>query len=179
VAPARADVVLDWNVIAVNTATPAVGAQNPFFQARTAAIVQLAVFEAVDAITGVYDPYLGTIDAPDGASAEAAAVAAAHRVLRAFFGGSAAELDAARDASLAAIPDGPEESDGIAVGIAAADAMMALRARDGALLNADGSIPVQFYAPGDPSVGVWQPTPSCPVDSTTNRQVGILLSGAM
>ena len=68
----RADVVLDWNAIAVNTAVA--NAQNPFAQARYAAIVQLAVFEAVNTITGEYHPYLGTITAPPGASPEAAAV---------------------------------------------------------------------------------------------------------
>ena len=47
-AVARADVVLDWNAIAVNTAIA--NGQNPFAQARFAAIVQLAVFEAVNAI---------------------------------------------------------------------------------------------------------------------------------
>src|SRR6201992_1553746 len=46
---AKADVVLDWNVIAVNTAVT--NGQNPFAQARYAAIVQLAVFESVNAIT--------------------------------------------------------------------------------------------------------------------------------
>ena len=61
-AAARADVVLDWNVIAVNTAVA--NKQNPFAQARYAAIVQLAVFEAVNSITHQYQPYLGTITAP-------------------------------------------------------------------------------------------------------------------
>ena len=56
-AVAKADVVLDWNVIAVNTAVA--NGQNPFAQARYAAIVQLAVFESVNAITGEYHPYLG------------------------------------------------------------------------------------------------------------------------
>jgi hypothetical protein len=79
-AVARADVVLDWNAIAVNT-TIANG-QNPFAQARYAAITQLAVFEAVNATTGDYEPYLGTIVAPRGASADAAAIEAAYRVLR-------------------------------------------------------------------------------------------------
>ena len=84
-AMARADVVLDWNVIMLNT----IGGQNPFAQARFAAITQTAVFEAVNAITGQYDPYLGTIAAPPGASAEAAAVAAAHGVLKHYFPASA------------------------------------------------------------------------------------------
>ena len=63
---ARADVVLDWNAIAVNTAVA--NKQNPIAQARYAAIVQLAVFEAVNSITHKYQPYLGTITAPSGAS---------------------------------------------------------------------------------------------------------------
>ena len=63
---ARADAVLDWNAIAVST----LGAQgqNPFAQARYMSIVQLAVFDAVNTITGDYVPYLGTVVAPAGAS---------------------------------------------------------------------------------------------------------------
>src|SRR6266704_6968385 len=60
-AAARADVVSDWNTIAVNTAVA--NKQSPFAQARYAAIVQLAVFEAVNSITGEYKPYLGTLPA--------------------------------------------------------------------------------------------------------------------
>ena len=72
---AKADPVLDWNVIAVDTAVA--NGQNPFAQARFAAIVQVAVFEAVNAITGDYRPYVGSIVAPHGASANAAAIQAA------------------------------------------------------------------------------------------------------
>ena len=59
--------------------------QNPVFQARFAAITQLAVFEAVNAIDKDFDPYLGTVAAPPTASAEAAAVVAAHAVLKNYF----------------------------------------------------------------------------------------------
>ena len=148
---ASADVVFDWNGIALDT----VGTQNAFAQARFAAITQLAVFEAVDAITGDYNPYLGTITAPVGASAEAAAAAAAHGVLKSYFPGNASILDAARVSSLAAIPDGPAKDDGIAVGEAAAAAMIADRA-------SDGSSPPQFYAPASANPGEWQATPGCP-----------------
>ncbi len=93
-AAARADVVLDWNTIAVNTAVA--NKQNPFAQARYAAIVQLAVFEAVNAITGEYQPYLGTITAPPDASADAAAIEAAYQVLSTYFPGSQPTLYADR-----------------------------------------------------------------------------------
>jgi hypothetical protein len=66
---ARADAVQDWNAITIAIT----GTQNPFAQARFAAITHLAVFEAVNAVTGEYEPYLGTIAAPQGASANSLA----------------------------------------------------------------------------------------------------------
>ena len=151
---ARADAVLDWNEIAVNTAVA--NGQNPFDLSRVAAITQLAVFEAVDAITGDYKPYLGTITAPPGASADAAAIQAAYRVLSTYYPASASTLDAARANSLALIPNGQAKDDGIATGDAAAMAMILLRAND-------GSSPAQFKTPGPPVPGEWQATPSCPI----------------
>ena len=153
-AAASADVVLDWNVIAMNTFT-ANGA-NPFAQARYGAIVQLAVFEAVNTITGDYKPYLGNMVAPAGASPDAAAAQAAHDVLLNYFQSSQVALDNQLAASLALIPDGQSKVDGIAVGKAAAASMIALRAND-------GSAPPAFYTPGPPVPGAWQATPSCPV----------------
>ena len=152
-AVAKADPVLDWNVIAVDTAVA--NGQNPYAQARFAAIVQVAVFEAVNAITGDYRPYIGSIVAPHGASANAAAVQAAYRVLSAYFPASTSTLDAARASSLASIPDGKAKIDGIATGEAAAHALIALRAND-------GSSPPQFETPGPPVPGEWQATVSCP-----------------
>lgn len=146
-AVAKADTVLDWNVIAVNTAIA--NGQSPFAQARFAAIAQLAVFEAVNSINGDYQPYLGTIQAPAGASVDAAAIQAAYRVLRTYFPNSATTLDMQRANSLAAIPDGQPKTDGIATGEAAALAMIALRAHD-------GSSPPQFKIPGAPLPGEWQ-----------------------
>lgn len=147
---ARADAVLDWNQIMVAT----VSGQNPFAQARYAAITQLAVFEAVNAITHQYTPYLGTISAPPDSSAEAAAIAAAHAVLKNYFPAAAATLDADEANSLAAIPDGQPKLDGISVGEAAAAAMIATRMND-------GSAPAEFYLPTSSAPGQWQLTPSC------------------
>ncbi len=60
-------VILQWNEVAVQI----VGPTPPFPSTRAMATVQLAVFEAVNAITQRYTPYLGSIGAPSGASAEA------------------------------------------------------------------------------------------------------------
>jgi hypothetical protein len=146
----RSDVVQDWNAIMQATVT----SQPPFPQARFGAITQLAVFEAVNAITRQYEPYLGTITAPRDASPEAAAAAAAYGVLSNYFPASLSTLNAAYASSLAAIPDGPGKTAGIATGQAAAAAMIAERAND-------GSSPLEFFLPTSPNPGVWQLTPSC------------------
>jgi len=149
-AAGKADVILDWNAVMQAT----IGAQPPLPQARFAAITQLAVFEAVNAITRDYKPYLGTITAPHSASTEAAAIAAAHKVLREYFPASAISLDAARANSLAAIADSPAKAAGISVGEASATAMIAARANDGSASPA-------FYLPSSSDPGEWQPTPGC------------------
>jgi hypothetical protein len=143
---APADVVTEWNAIMQETA-----AVPPFPNLRTAAITQLAIFEAVNAITRDYKTYLGRITAQPRASREAAVIAAAHRALVVLHPARAVELDALRVRSLAAIPDGQAKSDGIAVGEAAANAILALRAGD----SWDTVLPyVISNKPGE-----WKPTP--------------------
>ena len=160
---ARADAVLDWNAIAITTLTsqPPPGV-SPFAQARFMSITQLAVFEAVNAITHKYEPYLGTVVAPAGASPSAAAIAAAYTVLHTYFPGSATTLDPAYAASLAALP-AEGKSTGVATGVAAAQQMIARRV-------GDGSSPPAFSLPASTDPGVWQLTPSCPVGGGVNFQ---------
>jgi PAP2 superfamily len=122
---------------------------------RFAAITQLAVFEAVNAVTGEHASYLGTVPQARGASAEAAAVSAAHAVLRHYFPDRATLLDAARAKSLARIAGGPAKHLGIETGKAAAALMIAARTND-------GSESPEFYLPASSSPGDWQLTPGCP-----------------
>ena len=176
-AAARADAVLHWNEVAVKTLTTQTPALNPFQQARFGAIVQLAVFEAVNAITGDYVPYLGSPVAPTatpitalpGASAEAAAIAAAHAVLVNYFPGNAVALNTERDLALGAIADSPSKTNGVAVGLAAAAGIIAERV-------GDGSSPLTFYHPSAPPAGQWNITPGCPLDAGGNPLGGTLLN---
>jgi hypothetical protein len=156
---AAQDIVLRWNEIAAATATPT----SPFNQARVGAIVQLAVFEAVNAITGDYEPYLSpATTAPDGASVDAAVIIAAHRTLVNFFPAATGTLNGFRDSDLGNIPDGQAKTDGIGVGMAAANAMIALRA-------ADGSAPLTTLVPAPSTVaGVYQLTTGCAAAMFTN-----------
>jgi hypothetical protein len=152
---ARADVVTDWNAIMEATVT---NGSNAVLQSRMGAIVQLAVFEAVNAIEKDYEPYLGVVVAPDWASPEAAAIAAAHRTLVTLRPTSAGDLDAARALWLGAIADGPAKEAGITAGEDAAAAMLAARANDGSATAQ--SVP---YTPGT-EPGDWQPiSPATPL----------------
>jgi len=157
------DIVLRWNEKAAAAAT----ATSPFNQARVGAIVQLAVFEAVNAITGEYEPYLNPApEAAPGASLEAAVITAAHTTMTTLLPSTAAALNPARDLDLGAIPDGQAKTDGIALGTTAANAMLALRA-------ADGSLPLTTIVPPTPTPmvpGAYQLTTGCAAAMFVNWQ---------
>jgi hypothetical protein len=144
---APADEVLNWNAIAQITTLPSA----PPMASRNLAITQLSVFDAVNSIVRRYSPYAVHPRAPKGASPVAAAVAAAHYALLRLYPTAQASLDASFATSLAAIPDGKSETDGVAVGESVAEQVLALRATDGS----DKVVP---YTPGS-TPGAWIPTP--------------------
>ncbi len=125
VAAANAAVITTWNSVAISTVpvNPAAFLNYAF--------VHLAMYNAVVGITGEYEQYQWSAPAPHNASPEAAAAAAAHRVLVTYFPAAKGALDAQLVASLALIPDGGPQDKGIAYGIRAADRIIALRANDG------------------------------------------------
>jgi hypothetical protein len=143
-------VISDWNALAATTfgADPTkVPQETPLYMG----FVQAAVYDAVVGIDRRYEPYRFDAPAPRGASTQAAAVAAAHKVLVTYSPYAQANLDAAYAASLAQIPDGDAKTRGVAFGILAADNLIAMRANDGR------NAPVLFTRP--PAPGVWRPTP--------------------
>jgi hypothetical protein len=127
---AAADVVTEWNEIA--NATAVAGKHFGTDASRTTALVHAAVFDAVNAVEGRYTPYKIRVTAPAGASAEAAAIAAAHTVLARLYPGQKTTLDQAYATSLGRIGDGTGKTDGVAVGEKVGAEMVALRADDGA-----------------------------------------------
>jgi hypothetical protein len=129
-APARADVVTDWNTTAVNALVTTAG-QSPTVSTVHLAMVHAAVYDAVNSIDERYEPYLVDVRARDWYSRDAAAATAAYRVLFGIVPGQAAALTPAYEASLAAIPDGRAKDGGVRVGEIAAAAMLAARAHDG------------------------------------------------
>ena len=135
----RADAVLDWNSTLLDAVR--VDRTAPPKAARAMAMVHIAIFDAVNGITPAYEPYLVTPAAPNGASADAAAVEAAYRTLAALFPAQVATFDAARASSLATIPDGAAKNAGISWGAQVAQAILASRAGDHSADVVNGSYP--------------------------------------
>jgi len=164
--------IVEWNAIAattiINNAKEASVASGVWL-----AYVHLAVFDAVNAIDHRFQPYLFTTNPPAGANKDAAAVAAAHRVLVTYFPAQQATLDAQYVASISAISDSaPNIAAGVTVGEAAAQALVTARTNDGLLAN------VPYTPPVGP--GFWQPTPpafSAPLTPWLGQMVPFTMTG--
>jgi len=127
---ANADVVTDWNIIAGDIVVAARLLPPP--ANRAMALVQTAVYEAVNAVTKRYPQDGVKLDASPGASVDAAVAAANYAALSKLVPSQQAAIDSAYRAALSAIPDGSAKTEGVAVGEKAAAAILTLRADDGA-----------------------------------------------
>src|SRR5262249_13580966 len=115
---AFADVIADWNEKAIAFVTPRM---TPPAAQRVGAMVQVAMFDAVNSIERRYRPYLVQLPAP-----------AAGSVLAGLNPQAQAELKAATTAYLSNIPDGDAKSEGIRLGEVVAGKILEARAKDGA-----------------------------------------------
>lgn len=147
-APVGSAAVITWNGIAQRAAIQVAG-QSTGHAMASVAVVQAAVYDAVVAIEGGYQPYQVRLAHVPDASIDAAVATAAHRVLVHYFPAQQAALDADYATALAAVPDGASKSAGIAIGQAAASGNIARRQGDG--LEAD----IGFTMPA-PAPGAWQ-----------------------
>jgi hypothetical protein len=163
---ARADVVTDANARAAEIAS-----KHPAtpIAVRTMAIVQVSVFDAVNAITGRYPPFRATVAAPAGALAEAAVAAATRTALLKLMPTQQAAIEADYQAALKGLADGRAKTDGIAVGEQAAAAILASCADDGAVAP-------NMYRPHT-TPGVYVPTVFPAVPHWGKRKPWVLASG--
>ena len=158
---AQADAVTDWNVRAGRAAVAACLSPggNGLAEARMYPMVHVAIHDALNAIERRSRPYAFDEHVSSAASTAAAAAAAARDVLVSVIGelqespqcilAGLNTVEADYAAALAAIPDGVAETDGIAVGRAAAAAIVALRASDGSNQPLQDFAYPQGTAPGE------------------------------
>ncbi len=169
---AAGDAVLTWNENAGEAATAAciTPLGDPLHESRIYAIVHIAIHDALNAIDRRSRPYAFDGPGQRGASPDAAVAAAARTVLVALIsqlpseltpapciaaGKASAEADYA--VALGLIPDSQAKTQGIALGNAAAGAILARRATVGAV----GPF-LNFACPQDTDPGEYQCTPGTP-----------------
>ncbi len=168
------DAVTVWNANAgvATTAACIAPLADPLHESRIYAMMHIAIHDALNAIDRRARPYIFENGEPgaSGASPDAAVAAAARDVLVALIGqlplelvsqscidAGIASVEADYATALAAIPDLPAKAQGIAVGQAAAAAILALRAADGAV----GPF-LNFNCPQNTNPGEYQCTPGTP-----------------
>lgn len=121
----HADVVADWNRIALDMVVQS--GQRLEYQLNTMAIVNVAMFEAVNFVRGRYRPrfVVGSHEI-HGVSMDAVAAAAAHHILVNSYPNQEAALDTALRASLDALPADHARASGIIAGASIAAGIRAV-----------------------------------------------------
>ena len=163
---AGADVVTDANAKAADIAS-----RHPStpISVRMMAIVQVSVFEAVNAITGRYPAYRAKMTPAPSASVDAAVASATRYALSRVMPAQQAAIDADYQAQLAVIPDGPAKAAGLVVGEQAADAIVAACADD-------GMVAPDIYRPVT-TVGAYVPTTGPAVPHWGKRRPWVMTRG--
>jgi hypothetical protein len=123
---------------------------------RAAAIVHVAIHDAVNGVDREYVPYLVKNHAPANASPEAAAAAAAHATLIGLYPSQRSTFDARLSAFLGSLPPGPSRDRGVLFGTAVGNALLLARQNDGR------NQPDPPYLE-KPTPGEWQRDPIAPV----------------
>lgn len=163
-APARADVITQWNeqVLALGGAS------------RTLAMVQVAMFDAINAIQPRYRSYLNLPAAPAGALPEAAAAAAAYGVLVRLLPAQVAALNATLASSLAPLPNGTGKTSGVQYGDLVAYLMYQNRLNDNILTP--GPIYISTGLPG--AYQITSPGPLQPVNTNAQNWIPFAMISA-
>ena len=149
--------VTEWSRIVQPAVHNAAEPRTPVGAFLVHTLVQLAVYDAVVAIEGGFEPFQTTLDAPAGADVRAAVATAAYRSARGRVAPSQHPyLDEKYTAYLAAIPEGRAKTDGVAVGEATAAGILTARQND----NSTNSATYTCSA-DPPPVGEFVPEGGC------------------
>lgn len=144
------DVVLDWNAIAIDAAQYDRTHAGPVRAARNFATMHVAMYDAINGITGTREPFWDFRVPKIGADPQAAAVAAAFKTLSKIYPNQRGYLKSEYNFSLSLIPDGYAEKQGVKYGKQVANRVWNWRQFDGSRFDA-------FYEPGT-RPGDWRPT---------------------
>jgi hypothetical protein len=160
--------ILHWNQVAVDASgldhTPVAPGENrvygeqlgPCRASRAIAIVQIAVYEAVNGFDTRFRSYVKVHPPHPGASMDAAIAQAAHDTLVVLFPSQKASFDQELANDLNLIPHSNSKNDGVTLGANAAAAILALRTNDGSQVP-DPQVNTEFVTSNAP--GKWRQDP--------------------
>ena len=160
--------ILRWNQIAIDASgldhKPVMAGENRVFgeqlgpgrAARAMAIVHIAMFEALNAVTGTFESYTGLFRASKKTDAKAAVAQAAHDALVAMFPSQKASFDAELAEDLGNLPNNKTKTNGIALGKTAAFSILARRSLDGSQIP-EPRVNIDFITSDQP--GKWRQDP--------------------
>ena len=129
---------------------------GPTRTSRALAIVHIAIYDALNAISRRYPGYSGPLAALADSSPDAAIAQAAHDTLAALYPRQTGRFDNWLTADLARLPAGRAKFNGIDIGRRAAAAILALRANDDAEYE-DPVVAEDYFVSISP--GQWRPDP--------------------
>jgi hypothetical protein len=171
--PARAGIVLDWNdkaLAAIRSDPTGVTGQSSPMAARTLAMMQVAIYDAVNGIDGGHKSFYVNSGAPLGASIDAAAAAAANTILSALYPTMGSSFTTLYNDQMAALPNDSSTTAGVTWGNQVATAILNWRQSDGAA-SADTT---PFTSGG---VGYWSASPHSVAALDYNNRSTPLLVG--
>ena len=145
----HANVALDWSALMMTGIRS--DTTGPTLASRNLAILHLAIYDAVNSVTGTYQPYLTQLSPPPATSAEAAAAGAGRTVLKVLYPSLSARTDGAFELWLATTANDAAITNGLTLGTTVAERLLAARANDGSATD----VP---YIPSD-KPGQWRRTP--------------------
>jgi hypothetical protein len=164
---ASANVITDWDEKAVTLLQPRFA---PPVAYRAMAIIELAMFEAVNSVDQHYQPYRTLLQVAPDTSQEAAAATAAAVAMTKLVPDAASDIQTALTTYLAGLPDGSAKANGIKLGTEAAEAMLQARADDGSAMP-DAYRPVT-------TAGVYIPTPNVVAPQWPNLKPFVMTSAS-
>ncbi len=144
-----ADAILDWNALMIDAIR--VDNSGPTLSSRNLAILHTAMYDAVNSVLRTHQPYRWQLSSPPGTSPEAAAVGAAHVVMKTLYPSFGAPADDLFSTYVAGTGSSESLTNGVTLGIQVAQQTIESR-------EADGSQTDVPYIPSD-APGQWRRTP--------------------
>lgn len=165
------DVIVEWNKVLSDTLLSNTSFQNPGMASRSLAMTNIAMYDALNAISPKHVPIYATPTPPTGASAEAAALAAGYRVLSEIYPDQQSLINSGYNSILATLPAGSSTNAGLSFGDTVGLNMVQLRTNDGYQA-------MTSYMPTG-QIGKWSPDPLNPTQEAWGPEWGKLTTFAL